>query len=431
MGLTIRLRRCCSLIAVAMGLEVAAADQSGAQIQQNPPVQASPVVLEGVYTGDAFSSLRGGLRQRAVYLDNLDLRFRVRGGPLLGWPGTSALVYLISNRGTNPSTYVGDAQGVSNIATKSGWRLYEAWVQQNLASNRLSLLLGLYDLNTEFDAIQSAGLFLNSSFGIGPDYSQSGRNGPSIFPVTSLGLRVKYRPSPQLYVATAILDGVPGDPDDLSIVDVSLNGRDGALVAAEIAAFTGVRESGALTTRPGARTRHRQLGRGATATRYAGKVALGAWAYTSRAPQLVGPDSTISFGAYVIAERTLYREPGRDDGLTVFGRLGAARTAVNRFGSYVGAGAVYSGLIPGRPDDEVGLAIAVARNGGGYRQRSLADGRDLKRAESALELTYRAQVLPSFAVQPDIQWVIHPNTDPVIRNALVFGVRGEVSLTIP
>jgi hypothetical protein len=35
-----------------------------------------------------------------------------------------------------------------------------------------------------------------------------------------------------------------------------------------------------------------------------------------------------------------------------------------------------------------------------------------------------------FAVQPDIQWVIHPNTDPPIRNAPVFGFRGEVSLSI-
>jgi porin len=53
--------------------------------------------------------------------------------------------------------------------------------------------IGLYDLNSEFDVIEAAALFLNPSHGIGPDFAQSGRNGPSIFPVTSLAIRGEYR----------------------------------------------------------------------------------------------------------------------------------------------------------------------------------------------------------------------------------------------
>ena len=84
-----------------------------------------------------------------------------------------------------------------------------------------SLLLGLYDLNSEFDVIETAGLFLNSSFGIGAEYGSSGRNGPSIFPATSFGARLSGQPVQSLFIRGAVLDGVPGDPPPPEGVDAS------------------------------------------------------------------------------------------------------------------------------------------------------------------------------------------------------------------
>jgi porin len=63
---------------------------------------------------------------------------------------------------------------VSNIDASDAWKIYEAWLKQSLFQDRLPVLAGLYDLNSEFDVIESAGLFLNSSHGIGADYSQTG-----------------------------------------------------------------------------------------------------------------------------------------------------------------------------------------------------------------------------------------------------------------
>lgn len=51
--------------------------------------------------------------------------------------------------------------------------------------------IGLYDLNSEFDALDDAGLFINSAFGVGTDIGLTGVNGPSIFPVTSLAVRAR------------------------------------------------------------------------------------------------------------------------------------------------------------------------------------------------------------------------------------------------
>jgi len=99
---------------------------------------------------------------------------------------------------------------------------------------------------------------------------------------------------------------------------------------------------------------------------------------------------------------------------------------VNRFGSYAGAGLVASGFFPG-PQNEVGIAIASARNGSRYMEQQEQLGTPAQRSETAVELSFLAQISKSVAVQPDLQYVVHPNTDPALRNALAFLLRFEVS----
>ena len=88
--------------------------------------------------------------------------------------------------------YVGELQARSNIEGVSTRRLYEIWADYSCSAKiSNSVRFGLYDFNTEFNALDAAALFINSSHGIGPDVSQTGLHGPSIFPVTGLALRVK------------------------------------------------------------------------------------------------------------------------------------------------------------------------------------------------------------------------------------------------
>ena len=51
-----------------------------------------------------------------------------------------------------------------------------------------------------------------------------------------------------------------------------------------------------------------------------------------------------------------------------------------------------------------------------------------RRSEVTIELTYLAQVGAHLAIQPDLQFVINPNTDPRIKNAVAFILRFEISL---
>ncbi|MEJ0041797.1 MAG: carbohydrate porin [Rhizomicrobium sp.] len=180
--------------------------------------------------------------------------------------------------GGQPSGLAGDVQGVSGIAAPPSAILYEAWAQYNLSGNRFSVLAGRYDINTEFYRLASADLFLNSSFGIGPEFSFSGAAGPSTYPDTAVGARFAYKPAPNIVVRTAILDGVPVDRPDGS-AGIFESG-DGLLLVSEIAWLDRPGEASA----PGnART---LIGRLSTLQPYADKVAIGAWHYTASFPDL-------------------------------------------------------------------------------------------------------------------------------------------------
>ena len=175
--------------------------------------------------------------------------------------------------GGQPSALLGDPQGVSNLSAPPKITLYEAWIQYNVDGNKFSALIGRYDLNTEFYRLLSAGLFLNSSFGIGSEFSGSGAGGPSIFPNTSLGLRLAFKPTTNVVVRGTILDGAPVDRADGAVG--AFRGSDGLLLVSEVAVLNRKATSDRMET-----LRFR-IGRASGLPPYDDKVAAGAWYYTA------------------------------------------------------------------------------------------------------------------------------------------------------
>jgi len=379
------------------------------------------------YDGEGFADVSGGLRRGGTYLSNLNLQLTLDAQRLIGWPGATVFLYGLGIHGGHPSSFVGDAQGVSNIEAPAKWKLEEGWIQQNLFANQFSLLVGRYDLNSEFYRLQSASLFLNSSFGTGPEFSQSGQNGPSIFPFTSVGGRFAIKPIEQVVFRTAVLDGVPVErPNGSRQVFAS---GDGALIVTEAAYLyrpVGVEQP---------RTRAFRIGRNCCGT-YTGKLAFGSWYYTATFDDLtrVRADGLParhhgSHGIYMLADWTVYQDPNDiDRRMALFGQLGIGDRRVNRFAYYTGGGLTFSGFIPGRKEDEFGVAVAAAHNGTPFIQAQQDQQMPNRRSEVALELTYLAQFGAHLAIQPDLQFVINPNTDPRIKNAVAFMLRFELSL---
>ncbi len=392
------------------------------------------ISLGAFYTGEAVGNVSGGIRTKATYLDDLDLKLTVDGQRLIGWPGVTLFVYGLSTHGGNPDDFVGDAQGVSDIAAPAGWRLSEAWIQQNAFEDRLSVLFGQYDLNSEFYYLPSSNLFLNSSFGIGPEFSLTGRGGPSIFPETAVGGRVEVRPIPALVVRTAVLDGVPVNVPRADGATGIFKRGDGLLLVGEVA-YLSLPEDVAGGPAGQRRPRRLRAGRAAADSSEDGKIAVGGWYYTGVFDDLSHTDRhgdpvrhRGSGGAYLIAERVVYRDtehPARR--LKLFAEFGLGDPRVNRFASYTGGGGTFSGPILGREHDEVGLGVVAAHNGSQYIESQRQQGRRADTSEVTLELTYLAQLTRWLAAQQSLQYVVNPNTDPSRRDAFVASFRFETS----
>lgn len=375
--------------------------------------QERGISTEMVYIGEVFNNSRGGVSRGTEYLGNLDLTLALDGEPLWGWPGATLFFYLLGNHGGSPSERAGDVQTVSNIDAPDTLKLYEAWYEQRVMEDRLSFKFGLYDLNSEFDVIETAGLFINSSFGIGPDYAQSGLNGPSIFPTTAVALRLAFHLMDDLYLQAAVLDGVPGDPDDPYGTHIRFGSDDGLLLAAEIGYQAGLEDERSYR-----------------------KLALGYWHYSERFDDLLQTDINGdpvrrrgNAGLYVIGESQLYTESSdREQGLTLFARYGVADDHINPFQRYWGAGMVYTGLVPGRDTDQLGVAVATVYHGKVYRQAQALAGTPISGREQTIEFSYRMQLLPWLALQPDMQWILGPGMDPGLRDVLMAGIRFEITL---
>lgn len=392
------------------------------------------VRFEVGYVGEVFQPLRGGRSQQAVYLDNLDLLLDVNLESLLHLRNTSLRFHVQSNRGRPVSAKVGDLQGLSNIEAPAEWRLFEAWFEYNAVPEHLSLLVGVYDVNSEVDVIPAAGNFVNSSFGFGPEYSLSGLNGPSTFPFTSVGIRLEARPLRKVYLGLVLTDGAPGVPDDPGRSRFALGNGEGVLFSWEAGFEEPV--AGRVADLDGPPTPvqrgHRRIGRGHSIQNLRTKVALGGWAYSRRFPAWEsGRPPGSSWGLYVLGERLIWCGTDKEGGLSVFMRAGMANDVVNMLGAYLGGGAAYTGPIPGRSDDVLGLAVAHARNGTPFMDAQLAFGDPRERAETVAELSYLLRPNELFQLQPNLQWVINPGMDPEAANAVVVGFRGSAALELP
>ncbi len=384
-----------------------------------------PLSATFTYTGELVGNAAGGVQSGATVLGVEGAQATLRLQRLIGWwRGGSVFVFVLGAHGGAPSDLVGDVQGVSNLQAPHRVRLEEVWLQQNLLGSRLSWLVGRYDLNTEFYRLQSAGLFINSSFGIGPEFAQSGVAGPSIFPNTSLGTRVEFKPSANSVWRTAVLEA-PDNGSGGGIHEFASDG--GALLVSEVV----------LLSRPGAigepRYRRFHIGRGAVRP-YTGKIALGAWYYTGRFPDLTEtlPSGQAvphhgSVGAYLIGDQTLWSaKPGRPGVVSGFVQLGLGDGRVNQVGGYLGGGLTVTAPFSGRTQDQLGLALASAVDGSHY-DRAQASAGTPAASETTVELTYLVQLNSWLVIQPDLQYVVHPGGTEARRNALVPGLRVAVS----
>jgi len=350
--------------------------------------------FEAAYTGDVLRNVSGGIEAGTRYLDKLDLNFKIDVAEAWGTgAGTLFMHGLYNNGSTLSDELVGDLQVTSNIDTTEAWRIFELWYE--LGGDTWSVRTGLYDLNSEFDVNETGSLFLNSSHGIGAELSQTGENGPSIFPVSSLALRTAVQID-SVTVRFALIDAAPGMPDDWASIEPDLNSGDGYLTVAELDAP--IAESARLWA--------------------------GYWHYSAELERPFGMGSGSGNNGWYVGGEQKFQIGFRS--AAWFVRFGQADERLNKLKYYVGFGVVTDGLFAARPDDQFGIAVASAHAGEPYRNYLDQVGVGAARRETAWEITYRAQLTEHLVLQPNFQYVRNPSVPIELDDALVIGFRFEI-----
>lgn len=364
------------------------------------------ITVELTHKSDMLANTSGGVARGAVVLMNSEAAVNMDLGKLAGWDATTVFIqYHVQHGNKSINNYAGSFAGVDNIETgTSTGQFYQAWLQKNSADDSLSVLAGLYAIDSEFYVTETSGLFLQPPYGMSAEMAQTGQNGPPVFPLGALAVRVKYASS-GYYVQGALTDGVPGNPNNPQGTHIRLDKGDGSLAVVEL---------GFNTSEEG---------------KSFNKTAVGLWRYSARADDLMDVDALgnplrrTDQGFYFLAERTLRAE--QDDptqGLSGFIRFGTVNKDVYQADWSGSLGLTYQGLFDGRDDDTAGIAVTTSHAGSKYRQLNASDS-----SETVVEITYRAQLQPWLSVQPMVQRIFNPNMDANLRDAWVAGMRLEVA----
>lgn len=387
------------------------------------------VEIFGGYTVEVWGNTAGGLKTGSVYTGLLDFGGRLDLEKLMGWKGASVSTTWLWLSGRDASEdFVGNFLTVSNIAGFNTLRMFEAWFQQNLLDDRISVRLGQLAADSEFLISDYSGLFINGTFGWPAAAYMNIPGGGPAYPMGALGARLAVNPVDWFTFQSAVFQG------NVFAQDVNRHGFRWKLDAET--GYTFLNEAQF-------RWNHREEENGLP-----GQFKAGAWFQTGASADALAESTTSgNSGYYAIVDQMLFREPGEaecsgkdgksfkapvrvskpDQGLGWFGRVSFAPADRNFISFYFDSGLTYKGLIPTRDDDTVGIGIGYAQLSNGARNSLAADGSNPTGAEMVIELTYQAHLTRWLVIQPDLQYIINPGGATDLSNAFVVGGRASVT----
>jgi len=357
--------------------------------------------FSAAYTADVVGVAAGDRNMEWRALDNLDLVLDVDLERLAGWRGARVHGAVLVNNGGEPNALAGTLQGIDNIEVgDDAVRLFELWIEQDLADGRASLRAGLYDLNSEFYVTDSAGLLISPPFGIGSELASTGPNGPSIFPSTALAARLRVGREDGGYAQVAAFNanaGTLGDPDG---IDTEFD--DGALFIGE------------------------------TGWNGPTRLAVGTWRYDTSQDDIraLAPDGSparsTAQGVYALAETDLFKTPSGGVARG-FLRIGWSDGDTTDFSGGWQTGFLLNQVFASRPDSQFSVGFHEGRLSD-KTQANLRDGGDRPAsAEQGFEITYSDRIGP-LTVQPDLQLIRNAGGLRSADTVVVVGLRVSVAL---
>jgi porin len=398
-------------------------------------------------TSEYLNNLSGGTQRGGAYDGLTQLVLGVDLEKAVGLTGGSFNVSALQIHGTNLTTrnlqVLETASGIEADATT---RLWELWYQQTLLGGKMDVKIGQQSLDQEFMVSQNATPFVNATFGWQVLPSVDLPAGGPAYPLSSLGVRVRAKPSDAVTVLAGVFDGNPapgvGDPQKLNAHGTNFGLGNGALFIGEV--------QYAINPPPANPADAQSSG-------LPGTYKLGFWYNTNHfADQrfdntglsLANPASTGvpqnhkgNYSFYAVADQMVWR-PSADSpqSVNVFARIMGAPGDRNLVDLGMNAGVTFKAPFKGRDNDVAGLAVGYAKIGSHAQDRAsdtaalTTPGFPSRSAETVIEATYQYQVTPWWMLQADAQYFFRPsggipqpdNPTTRIGNEFVIGLRTNI-----
>ena len=399
-----------------------------------PVLARRGIAVSATYIGEVLGNPSGGVKQSTHYDGLLDVHLDANMETMIGWKGLCFHTNMFQIHGTSiTAENLGSIVAASNIEAFPSTRLDEMWFEQSLFHEKLAVRFGLLAADTEFMFADSAGAFIDSTFGWTTLSSDNLPFGGPIYPFASPGVLVTMKPNDRLKLMTAVYDDNPvGDcAEDLDPGQCNEDGLDFSLDDPPLL----LAEVDYSYNQNGSRPGTIKFGGWQDFGKFADQrfdVRHGLLAITGLAP--LQHDGT--YGIYGIIDQVIYKVPGEDGrNISVFGRVIGSPSDRNQIDSYFDTGIVFTGMLPRRPNDVFGIGMAYT----GISDRASDFDRDaglsvIRNREVLLEISYTAEIVPGWTLQPDFQYIWNPGGHvpdatgtQAIKDAMVLGARTTIS----
>jgi porin len=338
-------------------------------------------------------------------------------------------------------------QAVSGVEAEASTRLWELWYQQAFG-DRFDVRIGQQSLDQEFIISQYGGTFANATFGWPVLAATDLPAGGPAYPLSSLGVRMRFKSTDSMTILGGIFDGNPapgnGDPQQLNASGTQFNLHNGVMMIGEVQYATNQPPAGGSgAAQPGGLPGTYKLGFWYNNNHFADQhLDTNGISLASPASNGLPAMHRDNFSIYAVADQMVWR-PSADSpqSVGVFTRVMGAPGDRNLLDFNINAGVVLKAPFKGRDSDSVGLAVSYAnvsssasaldRDIGTFR----TPGYPVRSAETVIEATYQYQVTPWWLLQGELQYIFHPgggipdpnNNAARIGNEAVAGVRTVVT----
>jgi porin len=384
---------------------------------------------------DMLGNVSGGIAKGGDYSGLMNMGLAADFEKAVGWKGASFKTTWLWLYGNNVSSqFAGNKMTSSGIYGTPTLRCYELWMQQNLLDDFFSLRAGQLALDTEFGIIGSESLFLNTTFGVSTGVTFNLPNGGPTYPMATPGVRLALQPTSWLVLRGALTQGncFP-QTENLNGFNWNFGPAGGLLSMNEAEFFWGKDPSskmlpgyvkGGFWIESATTTGSSSLGLGSIGYPtglYNNGFYFGSDQQLYKAPPSVTP--SVDRGKSVAAKKA---DVDSGKGLSSFFQLDFSPQAWSPCSFYADSGLIYTGLIPGRDKDKAGVAFAYAQMGPLCRSTGIQNGLPGCGYELLTEFSYSIRLTPAVAIEPDIQYIIHPGGTQQYANALVVGFRAVI-----